>query len=70
MGFTVSWPEASGVGGEGWWGGALDGTFAVQAVIGLVVCHTVLFIEQVGCLVWQPVVQLRKSQFNFSVFTV
>ena len=51
-------------------GGALDGTFAVQAVIGLVVCHTVLFIEQVGCLVWQPVVQLRKSQFNFSVFTV
>lgn len=56
--------------GEGRSGGALDGAFIVQAVIGLVVSHTVLFIEQVGCLVWQPIVQLRKSQFNFSVFTV
>lgn len=54
--------------GEG--GGALDGAFVVQAVIGLVVRHTVLFIEQVGRLVGQPIVQLRKSQFNFSVFTV
>lgn len=51
-------------------GGALDGPFAVQAVVGFAVCHTVLFVEQVGGLVWQPVVQLRKSQFNFSVFTV
>lgn len=48
----------------------LDGAFVVQAVIGLAVRHAVLFIEQVGRLVWQPIVQLRKSQFNFSVFTV
>lgn len=70
MGFTVSWPGALGVGGEGLRGGALDGPFAVQAVVGFAVCHTVLFVEQVGGLVWQPVVQLRKSQFNFSVLTV
>lgn len=50
--------------------GTLDGAFAVQAVVGLGVCHTVLFIEQVGRLIRQPIVQLRKSQFNFSVFTV
>lgn len=64
--------RASGTGGvrAGGPGGALDGTFTVQAMVCLVVCHTVLFIEQVGRLIWQPVVQLRKSQFNFSVFTV
>lgn len=56
--------------GEGLGGCALDGAFVMQAMIGLVVRHTVLFIEQVGRLIWQPVVQLRKSQFNFSVFTV
>lgn len=50
--------------------GALDGAFAVQAVVGLGVRHTVLFVEQVGRLIRQPIVQLRKSQFNFSVFTV
>lgn len=49
---------------------ALDGALAVQAVVGLGVRHAVLFVEQVGRLVWQPVVQLRKSQFDFSVFTV
>lgn len=78
MGFTVrrrlgraAWPGAPGAGGLRALGHcALDGAFAVQAVIGLVVCHAVLFIEQVGRLVWQPVVQLRKSQFDFSVFTV
>lgn len=78
MGFTVrrrlgraAWPGATGTGGLRAVGGrALDGAFVVQAVIGLVVCHTVLFVEQVGRLVWQPVMQLRKSQFNFSVFTV
>lgn len=70
MGFMVGGPGASGVGGRGAAVGALDGPFTVQAVVGLVVCHTVLFIEQVGGLVWQTVVQLRKSQFNFSVFTV
>lgn len=78
MGFTVrrrlgraAWRGAPGAGGLRAVGHcALDGAFAVQAVIGLVVCHTVLFIEQVGRLVWQPVVQLRKSQFDFSVFTV
>lgn len=48
----------------------LDGAFAVQAVVGLAVRYAVLFIEQVGRLVWQPIMQLRKSQFNFSVFTV
>lgn len=56
--------------GEGRRGATLDGAFVVQAVIGLVVSHTVLFIEQVGRLIWQTVVQVRKSQFNFSVFTV
>lgn len=51
-------------------GAPLDGALVVQAVIGLGVRHTVLLIEQVGRLIWQPIVQLRKSQFNFSVFTV
>lgn len=69
MGFSASWPGALGLGVRVG-AGALDGPFAVQAVIGLAVRHTVLFVEQVGGLVWQPVVQLRKSQFNFSVFTV
>lgn len=50
--------------------GALDGAVTVQAVVGLVVRYTVLFVEQVGRLVRQPIVQLRKSQFNLSVFTV
>lgn len=50
--------------------GALDGAVIVQAVVGLVVRYTVLFVEQVGRLVRQPVMQLRKSQFNSSVFTV
>lgn len=67
VGFTVGRREA---GSLVWGPGALDGTFAVQAVVGLGVRHTVLFVEQVGRLIRQPVVQLRKSQFNFSVFTV
>lgn len=68
----MAWFGAPGTGGvrAGGPGGALDGTFIMQAMICLVVRHTVLFIEQVGRLIWQPVVQLRKSQFNFSVFTV
>lgn len=48
----------------------LDGSFTVHTVVGLVVSHTVLFVQQVCCLVRQTVVQLRKSQFDFSVFTV
>lgn len=70
MGFAVRqrW-RAWGRGGTGG-RGALDGALTVEAVIGLGVRHAVLFIEQVGRLVWQPVVQLRKSQFDFSVFTV
>lgn len=67
VGFTVGRREA---GSLVWGPGALDGAFAVQAVVGLGVGHTVLFVEQVGRLIRQPVVQLRKSQFNFSVFTV
>lgn len=49
---------------------ALDGALAVQAVVGLAMRHTVLLREQVGSLVRQPILQVRKSQFNFRVFTV
>lgn len=57
---------------DGWvvGGQLLDGSFTVHTVVGLVVSHTVLFIQQVCCLVRQTVMQLRKSQFDFSVFTV
>lgn len=57
---------------DGWVVGSqlLDGSFTVHTVVGLVVSHTVLFIQQVCCLVWQTIMQLRKSQFDFSVFTV
>lgn len=57
---------------DGWVVGSqlLDGSFTVHTVVGLVVSHTVLFVQQVCCLVRQTVMQLRKSQFDFSVFTV
>lgn len=57
---------------DGWVVGSqlLDGSFTVHTVVGLVVSHTVLFVQQVCCLIWQTIMQLRKSQFDFSVFTV